>query len=115
MTVGQDESSVSTSQIVDQDDNDQTEGSSLTPGLVHPNLAEKTKKKNKHEVDQLIKSFGILSSSAAAPTIEENDSKSFAIYIGEKLQKYSEKTRNATQHAICDIIFRADEGIFELS
>lgn len=61
----------------------------------------------------LSKAFDILSSSAAATITDEDESRSYGTYIGNKLRLYSAKTRSAVIHAIGDIIFRADQGMFE--
>lgn len=48
-------------------------------------------------------------------TPEERDEeiKSFTSFIGNKMKKYSETTKNAVQQAICDIIFKADQNNYE--
>jgi len=61
----------------------------------------------------LNKAFEILSSSAAAATTDEDESRSYGIYLGNKLRQYTARTRSAVQHAFGDIIFRADQGMFE--
>lgn len=60
----------------------------------------------------LNKAFNILSASAAATT-DEDECRSYGNYIGNKLRQYSAKTRSAVQHAISDVIFKADEGMYD--
>lgn len=38
---------------------------------------------------------------------------SFTTFIGNKMKKYSDTTKNAVQQAICDIIFKADQNHYE--
>uniref|UniRef100_A0A2A4JYX0 MADF domain-containing protein n=1 Tax=Heliothis virescens TaxID=7102 RepID=A0A2A4JYX0_HELVI len=48
-------------------------------------------------------------------TPEERDEeiKSFTTFIGNKMKKYSDITKNAVQQAICDVIFKADQNYYE--
>lgn len=39
----------------------------------------------------------------------ENEMNFFSNFIASKMMRYSEKTKNAVQQAICQIIFKADE------
>ncbi|KAJ8724294.1 hypothetical protein PYW08_015768 [Mythimna loreyi] len=43
----------------------------------------------------------------------DEEIKSFATFIGNKMKKYSDATKNAVQQAICEIIFKADQNDFE--
>lgn len=60
-----------------------------------------------------------LSSASTTPmlrqTLSERDEeiKSFATFIGNKMKRYSDETKNAVQQAICEIIFKADQQVFE--
>ncbi|CAH0583196.1 unnamed protein product [Chrysodeixis includens] len=49
------------------------------------------------------------------PAERDEEIKSFTSFIGNKMKKYSETTKNAVQQAICDIIFKADQNNFEPS
>ncbi|XP_063548097.1 uncharacterized protein LOC134755473 [Cydia strobilella] len=44
-------------------------------------------------------------------TLEEI--KSFTNFIAYKMKKYSESTKNSVQQAICDIIFKADQNVYD--
>ncbi|XP_075976151.1 uncharacterized protein LOC142976598 [Anticarsia gemmatalis] len=48
-------------------------------------------------------------------TLSEIDEeiKSFTSFIGNKMKRYTDTTKNAVQQAICDIIFKADQNYFE--
>lgn len=48
-------------------------------------------------------------------TVAERDEeiKSFASFIGNKMKKYSDATKNAVQQAICEVIFKADQNCYE--
>ncbi|KAG6444990.1 uncharacterized protein LOC115440144 [Manduca sexta] len=62
-----------------------------------------------------------LSSAGTTPalrqTLSDRDEeiKSFATFIGNKMKRYSDETKNAVQQAICEIIFKADQQVFESS
>lgn len=61
----------------------------------------------------LNKAFDILSASAAVAATGDDECRSYGNFIGNKLRQYSSKTRSAVQHAISDVIFKADEGMYE--
>ncbi|CAH0674109.1 unnamed protein product [Spodoptera exigua] len=48
-------------------------------------------------------------------TIEERDDeiKSFLSFIGNKMKRYTDETKNAVQRAICEVIFKADQNFYE--
>lgn len=47
------------------------------------------------------------------PEESEEEIKSFINFIGNKMKRYSDVTKNAVQQAICDIIFKADRNLYE--
>lgn len=48
-------------------------------------------------------------------TLAERDEeiRSFTSFIGNKMKKYNDATKNAVQQAICEIIFKADQNSYE--
>lgn len=47
------------------------------------------------------------------PAERDEEIKSFTSFIGNKMKKYSDTTKNAVQQAICDVIFKADQNYYE--
>ncbi|CAB3236019.1 unnamed protein product [Arctia plantaginis] len=47
------------------------------------------------------------------PSERDEEIVSFITFIGNKMKKYSDTTKNAVQQAICDIIFKADQNAYE--
>ncbi|CAB3236017.1 unnamed protein product [Arctia plantaginis] len=47
------------------------------------------------------------------PSERDEEIVSFSTFIGNKMKKYSDTTKNAVQQAICDIIFKADQNAYE--
>lgn len=47
-------------------------------------------------------------------TVEERDDeiKSFLTFIGNKMKRYTDDTKNAVQRAICEVIFKADQNYY---
>ena len=43
----------------------------------------------------------------------DEEIKSFTSFIGNKMKKYTDATKNAVQQAICEVIFKADQNYYE--
>ncbi|KAJ0177936.1 hypothetical protein K1T71_006809 [Dendrolimus kikuchii] len=51
--------------------------------------------------------------STQAPEERDEEIKSFINFIGNKMKRYSDVTKNAVQEEICDVIFKADRNFYE--
>lgn len=52
-------------------------------------------------------------SSSQTAAERDEEIKSFTSFIGTKMKKYSDATKNAVQQAICEVIFKADQNYYE--
>lgn len=59
--------------------------------------------------------FGILKSASTSLSKEPDEISSFLTLVGNKLRRYNDHTKNMVQQAICEVIFRADNGYYEQS
>lgn len=62
----------------------------------------------------LDEAFQILKSSASNKPNSGDECESFGHFIANKLRNYSVTTRNAVQQSICNNIFSADQGQFDI-
>lgn len=53
------------------------------------------------------------------PSVEEGENEdecvTYGKYVGQKLKRYSTQTKCAVQHAISEVIFKADKGMYEFN
>jgi len=69
------------------------------------------KPRTSNEDTTVTEACNVITSSTPNPVISE--CLSFANFIACKLRSYSPRTRNAVQHAISDILFKADQGHYD--
>lgn len=61
----------------------------------------------------LKEAFGILKSASSNTNTQNEEIKSFLTFVGSKMTKYSEHTKNNVQKGLCDLIFKADCHFFD--
>lgn len=93
------------------------EGDSLATPEVAPEPPRKSAKPDP-KLQMLKEAFGILKTASSKPTdpisnIKNDEIRSFLEFVGSKMTKYSENTKNAVQEGICDLIFKADRHYFD--
>jgi hypothetical protein len=59
--------------------------------------------------------FGTLKSASTSLSKEPDKISSFLTFVGNKMTRYNDHTKNMVQQAICEVIFRADNGYYEQS
>lgn len=103
---------------LDKDKNDNVEAQDgINTEETNTKETEPPKKVPKQDQKLLMlkEAFGILksASTSASSSNETNEIKSFFSFVENKMKKYSEHTKNIVQQAICEVIFKADNGYYD--
>lgn len=82
------------------------------PGSALPSAGPAENKKTDCGRDPQHVAFSV-SRSSVEGTENEDECVTYGKYIGQKLKRYTTRTKCAVQHAISEVIFKADQGLYE--